>query len=319
MTQPPERSQADPAAAGVPTCYRHPDRETWIRCQRCDKPICPDCMRDAAVGFQCPDCVKQANKGSRQNRALYGGERSADPRLTTFVIIGINLLVWLAITATGGNGSRLTALLSLSPRGRCVLDDGSGRYYPGVVDDAVCATLPATRWFDGVADGAWWQLVTNMFTHVDVWHIALNMMALYILGPALERIMGRVRFLLVYVVGGLAASAMVMWLSDPSGSTLGASGALYAVLGGLLVTFRKARLDTQWLLQNVMLGVVITIVGWRYISWQGHLGGFLGGVAAAAIIAYAPHARRSLVQWVGLGVVTAVLLALAVVRAASLA
>ena len=85
------------------------------------------------------------------------------------------------------------------------------------------------------------------------------------------------------------------------------------------LTFRKARLDTQWLLQNLMLGVVITIVGWRYISWQGHLGGFLGGVAAAAIIAYAPHARRSLVQWVGLGVVTAVLLALAVVRAASLA
>ena len=84
MTQPSE----GPAATGVPTCYRHPDRETWIRCQRCDKPICPDCMRDAAVGFHCPDCVKQASKGSRQNRAMYGGERSADPRLTTYVLIG---------------------------------------------------------------------------------------------------------------------------------------------------------------------------------------------------------------------------------------
>jgi membrane associated rhomboid family serine protease len=274
-------------------------------------------MRDAAVGFQCPDCVKQANKGSRQNRALYGGERSADPRLTSYVIIGINALVWLAITATGGNRSRLTTLLSLSPGGQCGLDDGSGRYYRGF-DEAVCATVPGTRWYDGVADGAWWQLVTTMFTHVDVWHIALNLMALYILGPALERIMGRVRFLLVYLVGGLAGSVMVMWLSDPGGFTLGASGALYAVLGGLLVTFRKARLDTQWLLQNLMLGVVITIVGWRYISWQGHLGGFLGGVAAAAIIAYAPHARRSLVQWVGLGALAVVLVVLALVRAASL-
>ena len=97
MTQPSEGQ----AATGVPTCYRHPDRETWIRCQRCDKPICPDCMRDAAVGFQCPDCVKQANKGSRQNRAMYGGERSADPRLTSYVLIGINAVVWLAITGDG--------------------------------------------------------------------------------------------------------------------------------------------------------------------------------------------------------------------------
>ena len=79
MTQPSE----GPAATGVPTCYRHTDRETWIRCQRCDKSICPDCMRDAAVGFQCPDCVKEASRGSRQNRAMYGGERSADPRLTS--------------------------------------------------------------------------------------------------------------------------------------------------------------------------------------------------------------------------------------------
>ena len=99
LTEPPEGVRPP---AGVPTCYRHPDRETYIRCQRCDKPICPDCMRDAAVGFQCPDCVKAATKGSRQNRAMYGGERSADPRLTTYVLIGINAVVWLAITATGG-------------------------------------------------------------------------------------------------------------------------------------------------------------------------------------------------------------------------
>ena len=314
MTQPSE----GPAATGVPTCYRHPDRETWIRCQRCDKPICPDCMRDAAVGFQCPDCVKQANKGSRQNQALYGGERSADPRLTTFVLIGINALVWLAITATGGRSSSLTSLLSLSPRGRCVLD-GTGQYYPSVADSATCATLPGTSWLGGFSDGAGWQLVTSMFTHVDVWHIGLNMMALFILGPALERIIGRVRFLMVYLVGGLGGSVLVLFLSGATSSTLGASGAIYAVLGALLVTFRKARLDTQFLMQNLLLGVVITVVGWRYISWQGHLGGLLAGAAVAAIVAYAPKSNRLLLQWVGVGVLTAVLLGLAVVRASALA
>lgn len=315
MTQPSE----GPAATGVPTCYRHPDRETWIRCQRCEKPICPDCMRDAAVGFHCPDCVREASKGSRQNRAMYGGERSADPRLTSYVLIGINALVWLAITATGGNGSRLVALLSLAPRGRCELTDGSGRYYPSVPDAGVCSTLPVTEWQAGVSDGGWWQMVTSMFTHVDVWHIALNMMALYILGPALERIMGRTRFLMVYLVGGLAGSVMVLWLSDPGGSTLGASGAVYALLGGLLVTFRKARLDTSWLMQNLALGVVITVVGWRYISWQGHLGGLLGGIVVAAIIAYSPRAHRSLLQWSGTALLTLLLLVLTGIRIVALA
>ncbi len=118
-----------------------------------------------------------------------------------------------------------------------------------------------------------------MFTHVDVWHIALNMMALFILGPALERIIGRVRFLMVYLVGGLGGSVLVLFLSSATSSTLGASGAIYAVLGALLVTFRKARLDTQFLMQNLLLGVVITVVGWSYISWQGHLGGLLAGMA----------------------------------------
>ena len=315
MTQPSD----GPAATGVPTCFRHPDRETWIRCQRCEKSICPDCMRDAAVGFQCPDCVKEASKGSRQNRALYGGERSADPRLTTFVLMGISAVVWLTISATGGGSSRLAALLPLTPSGRCDLLDGSGRYYPGVVDERSCAMLPGTSWHAGVADGAWWQMVTNMFTHVDLWHVALNMMALFIFGPALERIMGRVRFLAVYFVGGLAASVTVFWLSNPDSGTLGASGALYAVLGALIVTFKKARLDTQWLMQNLALGVLITVVGWRYISWQGHLGGLLGGMAAAAIIAYAPKSQRSVVQWAGLTLVAAVLLGLAVVRVGTLA
>ena len=321
MTQPPEGAPADGAATGVPTCYRHPGRETWIRCQRCEKPICPDCMRDAAVGFQCPDCVKQASRGSRQNRAMYGGERSADPRLTTYVLIALNALVWLAITATGGRTSRLADLLALAPTGRCGSESTPSQYYPTIHDPQVCEILTNGDgvWHPGVADGAWWQLITSTFTHIEIWHLAMNMFALFIFGPALEAIVGRARFLAIYLVSGLAGSVMVLWLSGESSSTVGASGALFGLLGALLVTATKARLNTQWLMQNLALGVVITVVGWRMISWQGHLGGFLGGAAAAAIVAYAPKAHRTLVQWSGIGLLTVLLLALAFVRAAALA
>jgi membrane associated rhomboid family serine protease len=314
MTQPPDGPAADPTAAGVPTCYRHPDRETWIRCQRCDKPICPDCMRDAAVGFQCPDCVRQASRGSRQNRAMYGGERSADPRLTSYVIIGLNALVWLAIAATGGNRSRLADLRALRPNGYCA--PGDGYIYDST--HPLCTSAAAAREVPGVADGAWWQLLTSVFTHVEIWHLALNMFAVFILGPTLEGIIGRTRFVAVYLVAGLASSALVMWLSFEYGSTVGASGAIFGLLGALLVTARKARLNTQWLVQNLVLGVVVTVVGWRMISWQGHLGGFLGGVAAAVVVAYAPRANRSLVQWAGLGLLAVALVAVSLVRAAPL-
>lgn len=314
MTQPPERPQADPPAAGVPTCYRHPDRETWIRCQRCDKSICPDCMRDAAVGFQCPDCVKQANKGSRQNRALYGGERSADPRLTTYVLIGINAVVWLAITATGGRMSWLTHLLALRPVGVC--DPANGSLYD--IREQVCIVSDAT-YRAGFSDGAVWQLVTAAFTHVEIWHFAMNMFALFVFGPVLEGIVGRARFLAIYLVSALAGSATVVWFSSELSSTVGASGAIFGLLGALLVVARKARLNSQWLVQNLVLGVVITVVGWRFISWQGHLGGLVGGLLAAAIVAYAPRARRSLVQWVGLVGLTFVLVGLALLRGAALA
>jgi membrane associated rhomboid family serine protease len=309
MTQPPEGPTADPTAAGVPTCYRHPDRETWIRCQRCDKPICPDCMRDAAVGFQCPDCVKEANKGSRQNRAMYGGERSADPRLTTFVLIGINAVVWLAITATGGRSSWLTHLLALRPVGVC--DPGNGSLYD--IGERVCEASGAT-FQPGFSDGAWWQLLTAAFTHVEIWHVAMNMFALFIFGPVLEGIVGRARFLAIYLISALAGSVMVVWFSYEFSSTVGASGAIFGQLGAQLVVARKGRLHSQWLVQNLVIGVVITVVGWRFISWQGHLGGLVGGALAAAIIAYAPKSSRSLVQWAGLSLVLVLLLALALVR-----
>ncbi len=317
MTQPSE----GPSATGVPTCYRHPGRETWIRCQRCDRSICPDCMNDAAVGFQCPECVRQAAKGSRQHQALYGGRRSGDPRLTSYVLIAINLAVWLAIVATGWQDSRLGTRLGLLPTGRCESRSVPGAGY-NLESEAACATstqIPDDgSWVPGVADGAWWQLVTAAFTHVEIWHVAMNMFALFVFGPTLERIVGRTRFLAVNLLSALASSVLVIWLSNEYSSTVGASGAIFGILGALLVLARKARLESQWLVQNLVIGVVITVVGWRFISWQGHLGGVLAGALAAAIVAYAPRHRRALVQWVGLAVLGVVLLGTSLLRALSL-
>ena len=299
--------------------YRHPARETGISCQRCERPICPDSKREAAVGFQCPECVAAGAKQTRQGMALYGGRRSADPRLTTFGIIALNVLVWLAITATGGRGSQLVDRLALVPLGKCrSLADGS-MFYPNATEaTCVVGTRGDGVWMPGTADGAWWQVITSAFTHVEIWHIASNMLALFILGPVLEQIMGRARFVAIYLAGALGGSVACLWLSDPSGSTVGASGAIFGLLGALLVSFRKARLDTSGIVQNIGLGVLITVVGWQYISWQGHLGGFIGGAIAAGIVAHAPRANRSLVQWVGLGLFGVVLVGLALARATTL-
>ena len=116
--------EADPGT-GVPVCYRHPGRESHIRCQRCERPICPDCMRDAAVGFQCPECVAAGAKQTRSGRTAYGGLRPGNAGLTSMVLIAVNAAVWVAILATGGSSSRLVDYLGLRPRGLCL--DRPGR------------------------------------------------------------------------------------------------------------------------------------------------------------------------------------------------
>jgi membrane associated rhomboid family serine protease len=152
----------------------------------------------------------------------------------------------------------------------------------------------------GVADGAYWQLVTSMFTHVEIWHIAFNMFALYVLGPQLELVLGRWRFLAIYLLSGLSGSAAVYWLSSPNTPTVGASGALFGLMGALLVVAIKQRAQVSQLLMWIGLNFVITVVGRGFISWQGHVGGFLGGVLLAVVIAWAPRAQRTRWQTAGL-------------------
>lgn len=317
MSSPTGGAPDSSSAPQVPTCYRHPDRETYVRCQRCDRPICPDCMRSAAVGHQCPTCVAEGAKQTRSGRTAYGGQRSANPALTTQILIGLNALVWVLILATGGRASAWVDRLGLVPRGRCLDVDRAGYWYPNLHNVASCGAAPTGDWHAGVATGAPWELLTSMFTHVEIWHIGLNMLTLWFLGPQVEAILGRSRYLALYLLSGLTGSIVVLWLASPDTATVGASGALFGLMGALLVLVHKVGGDLRqiggWLLLNAFF--TFTFHG---ISWQGHLGGFIGGVVITAALVYAPRARRGTWQLAALSVWAVVLAVAAVVRVGQL-
>lgn len=305
---------SDPAP-GVPTCYRHAGREAHIRCQRCERPICPDCMRDAAVGFQCPSCIKEGARSTRQGVGAYGGSRSSNPALTSYVLIGINLAVWLSVVATGWHQSRLPAILGLAPTGQCQSIAQPNGFYN--VSEARCLGSDM-RWVPGLSDGAYYQLITSTFLHIELWHIAANMLSLFMLGPTVEAALGRSRFLAVYLVSGLGGSVAAYWLSDPQGYTLGASGAIYGVFGALAIIVLKVGGDLRPIAINLAINLVITYAV-PNISWQAHLGGLAAGALVTAIIVYAPRGvRRVTVQWSAVFGVVALLALGVILRTAAL-
>jgi len=271
-------------------------------------------MNDAAVGFQCPSCVAEGRKATRSGRTPYGGLRPSRNGLVSQVLIAINAGVWLVILATGAAASVWVDRLALHPVGIC--QAARGGFYPGIGSQAVCSVSGGT-WQPGVSDGAWWQLVTSMFTQVAVAHIGFNMLALWILGPQLELLLGRVRYLALYLLAGLVGSASVYWLSPEFTPTLGASGAVFGLMGALLVFALKVRADVGQLMMWIGLNIAFTFFG-ANISWQGHLGGFFGGIVLALIIAYAPRAHRTAWQASGFAAVFVLVVVAVAMRTAVL-
>lgn len=294
------------------TCYRHPDVPAGIVCTRCHRNICPACMIDAAVGFQCPDCTRQGAAETRQGQLPYGGSPSRDPRVTSIVLIAINVLVWLATNVTS-----IGRYLGLIPRGVCFAAKDLTSYFPGALQTA--CTSHGGIWFAGEATGAWWQVITSVFTHLSVIHLAVNMFSLFIIGPVIERVLGRARFLAVYGIAGLAGSACVMWLTEADISTVGASGALFGLMGALLLLSYKAKGDYVQVLAILGFNIAFTLFNIGSISWQGHFGGLVGGLIAAGIIAYAPKAQRKQIQVYGLAALSVVIVVTIVLRALMLA
>ena len=256
-------------------------------------------MIPAAVGFQCPGCVKAHTRATRQNQGQYGGERSYDPKTTSIVLIVINAAVWgvIQLAALVKMQDRVVDFLGLLPQGMCLSTVESHVYYPDI-GAAACQAMADKVWVPGVADGAWWQLFTSIFTHVSIMHIAMNCLTLWFIGPQLEAVLGRVRFIATYLVAGLVGSLFVYWLSGVGTLSYGGSGSLFGLMGALLIVFWRQRADVKQLLMWIGLNVLITVINLGAISWQAHLGGFVGGVILAGIWGFTPNsASRSRWQW----------------------
>ncbi|NED08417.1 rhomboid family intramembrane serine protease [Streptomyces sp. SID6648] len=278
MDQQPPGDRAT-SGSGVPTpaCYRHPDRETGISCTRCERPICPECMVSASVGFQCPDCVRKGSgtghhPAASRPRTLAGGSVAADPRLVTKILLGINLAVFLLVTIRPALVNDLTLL---------------GRAWD---------SSPPPGSVEGVAEGQWYRLVTSMFLHQEVVHIAFNMLGLWWLGGQLEAALGRSRYLALYLLSGLAGSALTYLLAAQNQPSLGASGAVYGLFGATAVLMRRMNYDMRPVLILLALNLAFTFFNRDGIAWQAHVGGLIAGVVIAVGMVHAPRERRTAVQ-----------------------
>lgn len=261
------------APAAPPTCYRHPGRETYVRCTRCDRPICPDCMIAASVGFQCPECVAEGNRTVREARTVAGGRIPGTDGLVTKIIVAACVVVMVAQYATGGVNGTVSQKLELV----------------GVE----------------VAAGEYYRLVTVMFVHASILHILFNMYALWIVGPALERWLGRARFAALYLVSGIGGATASYLFNSPVQPSVGASGAIFGVFGATLVVARRMRYDIRGLAGLIVINLLLPVFFPGSIDWRAHIGGLLVGLVVGAIFAYPTPATRLPVAIVGL---TAVLL-----------
>lgn len=254
----------DPGVTAPPTCYLHPERETYVSCTRCDRPICPDCMTSASVGFQCPQCVREGAESVRQVRTVAGGRVPTRDGLVTKIIIGLALAVFVAQL---------------------------------VSQDAVTDEL-ALRGIN-VAAGEYYRLVTVMFVHAGVLHIAVNMYALWVMGPVLERWLGHLRFAILYGLAGFAGAVASYLFNSPVQYSVGASGAIFGVFGAMLVVARRMRYDIRGLAVVILINLAIPIFVPGLIDWRAHLGGLVAGLVVGAIFAYPPPKYRNIVAVVG--------------------
>ena len=255
-----------------PVCPRHPDRVSYVRCQRCERPVCPECQVASSVGVHCVDCARESAGRRRGARTLLGGTAVADATVTKVLIVA------------------------------CVAVYLAQRLVPFVTGDL--AMVP------GLTASQPWRLLTTAFLHASLMHLALNMWALWVCGTVLEPVLGRWRYCVLYLLSALGGSTAILCLADPSGdswwtATVGASGAVFGLFGAMFVIQHRFGRDTSAILGLLAVNLLISFLG-SGISWQGHLGGLVTGALVASLYAWAPRERRtSAGVWgsVGIGVV----------------
>ncbi len=268
--------------AQAPVCYRHPDRTTYARCTRCHRYVCGDCMRTAAVGHQCVDCVRAGAATVRQPRTVLGGRLHASGKpVVTWTLIGINVVMFVLQMASGQFDRQLTL------------------------------------WPPAVADGQVYRLVTSAFLHYGPMHLLLNMWALYVVGPELEGLLGRVRYSALYLLSALGGSVAVYLLAPITTATAGASGAIFGLFGATLVIGRRLRMDVRAVGAVIVVNLIFTFTI-PHISWQGHVGGLITGVLVAFAYVYPRQASRTRIQAVASLALLALFIALIWWRTAEL-
>ena len=288
MAMPPDQDQ-DQTQAAPPVCYRHPGRQTYVSCVRCGRPACPDCLRPASVGHQCVDCIRSGNQDVRRANGRFGGAVPAKAHVT-WAIMAVNILLYLAQLAHPSLAQDWSML--------GIARTGSGQVV-------------------GVAAGQWYRLLTSAFLPgtggLGILDIAFNLWALYIVGPALERVLGSVRYLAVYLASALGGSILYFFLAPPYVQALGASGAIFGLFGAWFVLSRRLGLDSR---QVVFLIVLNLAIGFAvpFIAWQAHVGGLVIGGLLTAAYAYAPRKNRTLIQVAATVAVAALLVAGLVIR-----
>jgi membrane associated rhomboid family serine protease len=248
----------------VETCYRHPDRETGVSCSSCGRPICPECMTPTPVGMRCPECSRQRTKVKTAATITHG-----DTPVVAYVIMGICIALQLGqmasgASATGGGFGRSTVIADFALYG------------------------PA------VANGEVYRIVTSGFLHSGLFHLLVNMYSLWILGTLVEPGVGRLRFLLIYFVSLLAGSFGALLVS-PDAVTVGASGAIFGLMGAAVLIMRQRGIDPWqsglplWIGINLVFSFAVP-----GISVGGHIGGLIGGALAAIALYEVPDRIRSL-------------------------
>jgi membrane associated rhomboid family serine protease len=284
----PEQQQY--AAGPAPRCYRHQDRETYVSCTRCERPICPDCLRPAAVGFQCPECVADGRAGVRAPKTRYGGTVAARVGLVTAVLAALNVAGFIATAATSTGGFAHNEQSTLFNR---------------------FALSPASV----AIEHEWWRLLTSAFMHIGPVHLLLNMFALAVVGPTLERELGTWRYISLYFLAALGGGVAV-YLFDLRGAA-GASGAIFGLFAATLVMARSMGLDARF-----FLFVVVINFGYSFrpgISLWGHIGGFVVGGLVALALMYIPRGtNRTPLQILSMGGLLAVMVALVLYRTSAL-
>jgi membrane associated rhomboid family serine protease len=277
-----------------PTCYQHPDRETWVSCVRCGRHACPDCLRSAAVGQQCVDCVHEGGRTTRRPTTVFGG-RAARTAVVTWTLIAVNVLLFLVELAK-----------------------------PSIANDwglLGYAQFGSGGPLQGIASGQWYRLITSAFLPpatglggLGFIDIVFNLWALYAVGPSLEQLLGRGRFITVYLLSALGGGVAFFLIGPQNVLALGASGAIFGLFGAWLVVSRRLQIDSRGILVLIGINLAFSFIYRGTIAWQDHVGGLIVGMLITAAFAYAPRKHRLVFQATAAIAIFAILVVIVVLR-----